>query len=66
MPEWPSDAAVDRALVALEAARVGTRGPIPRQAMRKALIAGVREPRLDHPPACECAECWQAMEGNAR
>lgn len=37
---WPTDEDVERALRALEAARLGSRGPISRQAMRKALIAG--------------------------
>lgn len=41
---WPSDEDCDRAIAALEAARLGTRGPIPRQAMRKALIAGLHPP----------------------
>jgi len=41
---WPTDEDCDRALSALNAARLGCRGPIPRNAMRKALIAGLRKP----------------------
>lgn len=41
---WPSDEDCDRALHALNKARLGIRGPIPRQAMRKALLAGLHKP----------------------
>jgi hypothetical protein len=44
MKTWPTDNDVDRALAALNEARLGVRGPISRQAMRKALIAGLHRP----------------------
>lgn len=44
MNTWPSDDDCKRALAALENARKGVRGPIPLQAIRKALIAGLHKP----------------------
>lgn len=41
---WPTDEDCDRALAALNAARLGTRGPISREAIRKALKAGLNKP----------------------
>jgi hypothetical protein len=41
---WPSDEDCRRAIAALEDARKGARGPIPLQAMRKALVAGLHPP----------------------
>lgn len=41
---WPTDEDCDRALEALNAARLGTRGPVSREAIRKALKAGLNKP----------------------
>jgi len=53
MEPWPSDDDGRRALEALEQARKGTRGPIPLQAMKKALIAGHNRPDTRTPDQIE-------------
>lgn len=53
MKRWPDDDDCWNAISALEEARKGTRGPIPLQAMRKALIAGLHKPETRTPEDIE-------------
>lgn len=66
MNMWPTDSDVHRALTALNRARPGLPG-ISNEAMRKALIVGrYAVDEVPHAPTCECAACWEKMEGYAK